>query len=282
MYTDNSNANLTSTLFLFLKNKFMNVYKLCDPKSGETRYIGITKHAVQHRLMRHLKDAKKRRRNHEYLSTKDKWLLTLNSEGLLPICELVAGDIPECEAVKLEKELIAQYQRVYEGGCLLNVQVGGFYTSCLMQPWNKGLKGCYSQEFIIRNRKQPHCKPVYRFTKTGELIDKWDSIRRMCEELKLDRRTVMRCLKHENNFVSHKGYMFSHSKTAPQYINKSSLLHGGDHHNAKAIKAFKNNIEMEFPSIKDAGLILGIPASYISAVLTGKQNTSYGYKFMFL
>lgn len=94
----------------------------------------------------------------------------------------------------------------------------------------------------------------------------------MCKELGFDRRTVMRCLKGDMNFVSHKGFMFSFLKVPPVYLNKSTLRSYSNSPHAKSIIAIKGTEEYQFDSIKEAGEKLGILQVNISSVLIGKQK----------
>lgn len=259
----------------------MIVYSLTDPNDSVIRYIGISKHTAEHRFRMHLKDAKTRKRKGEYLSAKEHWLLDLNDKGQKPIIHTLYSNLSESEAVEQEAQLIAQYKRIYEGGTLYNVQEGGYYDSCKTNAWNKGLHGCYSKDFLINNQiRQPNRKVVFRFDKKGNLLDQWPSIRDMCAKLGFDRRAVMRCLKGEENFLSHKGFMFSHSNTPPVYFNKSSLYSYENHRGAKAIIAIKDGVTYKFNCIKRAAEELHCWDSCISTAL--HKGTKYrGYIFKY-
>lgn len=257
----------------------MVVYSLTDPNSFIIRYIGISKHTAYQRFRTHLKDAKTKSKKGLYLSCKEKWILRLDKVQQKPIIKTEYKNLTEDEAIDIEQKLIAKYKRVYEGGTLYNVQEGGSYTSCLSKVWNKGLHDCYSEEFLHNNQiSQPNRKEVYRFDKNGTFIDKWISIRDMCDKLKFDRRTVSRCLKQEPNFVSHKGFMFSHTPVPPIYHNKSSDHSYGNHVCSKPIVAIKDGKEFRYDSIRRCSEDLGIHASSISIALA--DNTSiHGYIF---
>lgn len=261
----------------------MNVYQLKDPNDSTIRYVGITKHSIEHRLMVHIKDAKGRHRKKEYLSGKDKWILNLLSCGQKPISEYVLADVGEKAAMNLEKHLIFVIKRETEGGTLKNVQGGGTYDSCKATPWNKGIKDCYSDSFIhAMTLNQPNKKNIYRFNKDGLLIDAWDSIRSMCAKLHFDRRAVQRCLNKIPNYVSHKGFMFSYSlNDTPKYINKSTLLTCGLSPHAKKIKAIKGGKTIEFASIKDAANFLQIVPPLIGRALK-EQIIINGFKFTYI
>lgn len=261
----------------------MVVYSLLDPNDGVVRYIGITTLTAKKRFAIHLKDAKTKRRKGLYMSKKEKWLLELFENNQRPIISTLFTDLAKSDAEEKEKQLIALYKRTSEGGILYNVQEGGEFHSDIMTPWNKDKHNCYSEDFLLNNKlNQPNSNKVYRFTKDGELIDVWNSTRDMCATLNFDRRTVMRCLHKEENFISHKGYMFSYEKISPQYVNKSTLATYHNSPHAKSILVtFKDGQQIKFNSIKEAAEKLEIHASCISSVMKTTQSYKQ-YKFKFL
>ena len=262
----------------------MIVYILKDPSDYIVRYIGISKHTAKYRFRMHKKDAKTKQRRGEYLSQKDKWILGLCEQGLEPIIETVFEGLIEKEALTKEAELIGKYKRIPEGGTLYNVQESGFaYDCCKATVWNKGIKDCYSKEFLENNIiAQPNRKTVYRFNKNGSLIDEWVSIRTMCDTLNLDRRAVMRCLKGELHFVSHKGFMFNYTKEPPKYINKSTLNTGPRAHYRRKVEGEKGDKIDQFESIQEAAASLGLNPGCINAVLSGRYKTTGGYTWKYL
>lgn len=266
--------------YSILQKTNMTVYILIDPRDHIIRYVGITSKTAEHRLRMHIKDAKTRRKQNVYLSNKDKWLLELFSLEMRPIIKIAAEGLNKPDAELRERQLIAEYKRLYEGGTLYNVQEGGDYYSLQATPWNRGQHNCYTEDFILNNRiAQPNCKTVYRFDKKGNLIDVWPSVRRLCDELNFDRRAVMRCLKGEKYFMSHKGFMFSFTPEPPVYVNRSTLLKASKSHHAKRVTAIDGDNHITFNSIIDAARALNIPNGSISCVLIGRQKTAHGYKF---
>ena len=91
------------------------IYALCDPDSGETRYIGKTKSTLEHRLKQHIIRVD---RTH-----KSKWVQTLVREGKKPVIRVIeettSDGWPECE-----RKWIAYY-RSLPGSRLLNHTAGG-------------------------------------------------------------------------------------------------------------------------------------------------------------
>nr|DAU78247.1 MAG TPA: intron associated endonuclease [Caudoviricetes sp.] len=261
----------------------MNIYLLRDPNDLIVKYVGITKHPVSHRLMTHIKDAKTKQRKQLFLSNKEKWIVELLSEKKRPCIECILKDVDENTAILVERNLIELFKREYEGGSLKNVQVGGFYESCKATPWNKGLTKCYTNQFIqLMKLHQPNNKRIFRFNKAGVLLDTWPSIRTMCSELNLDRRTVRRCLMKKENYVSHKKFMFSYDENdIPCYINKSSLLKKEQSPHAKKVKGTNGNICITFNTVIDAANYMKVTPSSISGALT-KSYKIHGYTWDYI
>lgn len=205
----------------------MNVYVLKDPLDEVVKYVGLTSKDVRHRLRMHIKEAKTKQRYSRYLSAKESWILSLIKKGQEPTVQCMVENVTKEIGIMVEQNIIAIIRRVCDGGTLLNVQKGGSYDSDKATPWNRGLSECYSNEFIENMKlNQSNRKNIFRFDKDGNFIDSWISIRTMCDELGLDRRTVQRCLNKIPNYMSHKGFMFSYDiSDVPQYQNKS-IKHG--------------------------------------------------------
>lgn len=94
------------------------IYCLCDPNTGEIRYVGKTKSSLTHRLKGHLSDV---RRGRIYIP-RHKWIHGLISNGGLPtICLL--EDVDEAYWQEAEQFWIAYLRFI---GCkLLNATAGG-------------------------------------------------------------------------------------------------------------------------------------------------------------
>lgn len=205
----------------------MNVYVLRDPNDLTIKYVGLTSREVKLRLQVHVKEARGRQRKGLPLNQKHQWILGLLAKGQRPDCICVAANLDKDIGILVEKNLIEICKRECDGGILKNILRGGSYDSDKTTPWNKGLKSCYTEEFIeAMKMSQGHRKEVYRFDKESNYMDKWISIRTMCETLGYDRRTVQRCLSKCENYISHKGFMFSYSiDDIPKLTNKS-ITHG--------------------------------------------------------
>lgn len=262
----------------------MDIYVLKDPNDNTVRYVGITRQPLKERLRLHIKQARLRKRDKRYLNSKDKWILYLLSMGKKPRIVALSRGLSEKNAVREEKKIIEIFRKIDEGGPLYNVDSGGEYNICKGEnPWNKGLKGCYTSELkSIMKKNQPGRKDVFRFDTQGNFIDSWISLRTMCEELGLDRRTVMRCLNKEANYMSHKGFMFSHSRQdVPVYHNKSTDYSRGNSHFARPIYGVRNGVKIQFGSIIEAIEFSGISYPRLKKALNTGQSVS-GYCWYYL
>lgn len=210
----------------------MNVYILKDPNDLTVRYVGLTSKSPLHRMRMHIKDAKTKLRQERNLNTKEEWLLRLIAINQSPIVVCLAKQVSKEVGIQVEKNIIAIYGRQCDGGTLYNVQRGGSYESDKATPWNRGLSGCYTENYMYNMKiNQSNRKDIFRFDRNGNLIDSWQSIRTMCSTLNFDRRTVQRCLEKRKHYNSHKGYMFTYSPNdVPVYINHSCSNQMKQHH----------------------------------------------------
>lgn len=103
---------------------------------------------------------------------------------------IVDIDVTPEQGVRLEKELIAKYGFIYEGGTLVNVVDGG-----RRGPINIG-------------KDNPLSKPVNQYTKSGKFIKTWESINVAARELRFDPSCISKCCRHLPKYHSHKGYIW--------------------------------------------------------------------------
>jgi len=89
------------------------IYGLCDPVSGELRYIGKTCQPINRRISAHVQEAARGMINHRC-----NWLRSLNCR---PVSVLML-DVLSCESDFWERELIAMFRA---GGRLTNNTDGG-------------------------------------------------------------------------------------------------------------------------------------------------------------
>jgi hypothetical protein len=94
------------------------IYALCDPESGEVRYIGKTKRSLLARLRQHVKDS----RNERHRSHLTFWIRSLLRAGQLPTVRLVST-VGEGSWQAAEIACIERYKEF--GARLVNTTRGG-------------------------------------------------------------------------------------------------------------------------------------------------------------
>lgn len=106
------------------------LYGLCDPTTGELRYLGKTKRPPWMRLTQHMTEARRNKRK----TYKNNWIRSLLAVGLKPVMEIYDtvdgdGDHLEIAAIGIARSL----------GCrLTNAQAGGSYTGApIKSHWEK-------------------------------------------------------------------------------------------------------------------------------------------------
>ncbi len=75
------------------------IYTLTDPQTQQLRYVGKTKHSIQHRLSIHLSEKENK--------AKVEWIKELTKNGFIPIIEEIEK-VSEREAKLFEKYWIQQ------------------------------------------------------------------------------------------------------------------------------------------------------------------------------
>lgn len=101
---------------------------------------------------------------------------------------IIAIDVTSEEGIRLEKELIAKYKFIKDGGSLVNIEIGG----------RGGSRGRGSDNVLS--------KPVNQFNKYFQLIKTWPSATIAAEELGFDASSISKCCRHVPKYNSHKGF----------------------------------------------------------------------------
>ena len=134
---------------------FVKIYGLADPRTGEIRYIGKTKHLLSTRLSQHISEAKKCHRTHRH-----HWINLLLKDGIKPLI-LLLEEVAESCWEEAERRHIAECRA--QGMKLTNETDGGESpVGRKLSPWhieriraaNLGNKHClgykHSQETRVR------------------------------------------------------------------------------------------------------------------------------------
>jgi len=98
-----------------MKNKYY-VYVLTDDK-GKIFYVGK---GCNSRESSHRTNAKNNRKEPVYKKIRQLWLCGVDFNLIK-----IKSNLDEKDAFKIEKDLIAQYKRKSDGGCLFNITAGG-------------------------------------------------------------------------------------------------------------------------------------------------------------
>jgi group I intron endonuclease len=217
------------------------IYALKCPDTGQVRYVGKAKEPKK-RLTQHLSEARHKTGTHrrhwlqELLAAdkepvleileetsvseweqRERYYISLYKATGLLVNDTEGGDGMTTErAKKLWQNPEYRRKQVEAATGEKNGFFGRTHTpetrkilaeKCRHEvPWNAGKTGVYSDEVLANNRLQEHRKQVGRYTKAGELVDTWDSIRDLCRELGWDRRTAQRVLQGAKHFNSINGY----------------------------------------------------------------------------
>lgn len=94
------------------------IYALVDPRDGEIRYIGITKHALERRLREHVAQVARQQR-----TAKDRWIGKLVVLGVMPDIVQLEAAPDHASGEEAERRWIAHYRGA--GVELLNLTDGG-------------------------------------------------------------------------------------------------------------------------------------------------------------
>lgn len=103
---------------------------------------------------------------------------------------IIAIDITSEEGVEKEKELIAKYKFIKDGGSLVNIEIGG----------RGGSRGKGKDNILS--------KPVIQYTKSYQFVKRWDSATVAAETLGFDSSAISKCCRHVPKYKSHKGYIW--------------------------------------------------------------------------
>jgi group I intron endonuclease len=207
------------------------IYKLIDPLTNETRYIGLTFNDLKQRLRSHCSENSK--------SHKSNWIKKLKSEGLKPIIESIEDNISSYDEC-CEREIFYIEKFKLDGHRLTNSATGGNKNKKMSDETRKKMseshieryktyKMVHSEEtkvllskrakekfeneserekLRISNKRYEDsktdeqrlkdilvqkCKTVYQYDKEMNLIGKYPSIRNAAKETLIERVNIKKC-----------------------------------------------------------------------------------------
>ena len=107
---------------------------------------------------------------------------------------IIAIDITPQQGIEFEKQLIAKYKFIKDGGSLVNIEIGG----------RGGSRGKGADNVLS--------KPVNQYTKSYQFIKQWASATVAAETLGFDASSISKCCRHVPKYNSHKGYIWEFAK----------------------------------------------------------------------
>ena len=108
--------------------------------------------------------------------------------------EIVEIDITPDRGVQLEKELVAKYKLIEDGGTLTNIIRGG----------RGGSLGSGSNN--------PNAKPVIQLNIYGEFIEEWGSVIEAAKALQIDSSAISKCCRHVPKYKRAGGYVWEYKE----------------------------------------------------------------------
>jgi len=139
----------------------ISIYRLIDPRNGETRYVGATEN-TEKRLYHHI--------NYPHTPDLQNWIEELREEGLTPDLETEAV-VERPNASDKEEELIYEYR---SGKPLLNSKFVSGYESEKRQTLGKEKQHTRVPESV--REKAREVQDEYDYPSLGE------AIRHMCQD----------------------------------------------------------------------------------------------------
>lgn len=103
---------------------------------------------------------------------------------------IVAIDVTIEESINIEKELIAKYKFVKDGGSLVNIEIGG----------RGGSRGKGEDNVLS--------KPIIQYSKSKQIIKRWPSAAVAARELGCDSSAISKCCRHEPKHRTHRGFIW--------------------------------------------------------------------------
>jgi len=220
------------------------------------------------------------------------WKNIVNKVGY--IVQIVLEGVNYPEAFYTERYLIRYYGRKDLGlGLLVNVTDGGEGSPGVKRSAESIAKGIANTDYSflrtpesISNRAEKKRISVIQYTKEGELVKEWDSIREatLGMGLSIKDSRIVGCCKGKVTSVS--GFVWRYKDPykwfAPSYTNlwydKEYTTKKNSMFNKPVIQySLDNEFIAEWPSIKSASDALNIDASYLSKCCRGDYKSGKGF-----
>jgi len=172
-------------------------------------------------------------------------------EGRTIQFELVEDGISEEQAVAAETQLIRQHKRIADGGILTNLIT--------------------RQPMIAHETRR---KKVYAFSKTGELLSEFDSIKAAANAMGCSPGSIVCACKGKYNSV--RGLVWSYTTTFPGFADHQPW-------NKRSIACYTPDGDLitSYESAQHAERLTGISQTAISACIRGKYVTAGGFRWLY-
>lgn len=134
-----------------------------------------------------------------------------------------------------------------------------------------------------KNISKSNSVPVYQFDLNGNLIAKFESIKKASEITKVCKTKIASCCMKQR--LTSGGYIWRHeNKQIPsEELEKIKYNTKFKSCNKRPVyRIDKNGTKIKYESVRDAGKQNGIRNSSIHAVCSGKRHTAGGYEWKFM
>lgn len=279
------------------------IYRLVDPLTKETRYIGLTFNDLKQRLKSHCSEKSK--------SHKSNWIQQLKSKGLRPIIESIENNILTYDEV-CDREVYWINKFKEEGHPLTNMASGGnknkkmsdetrkkmsdsaksrkfklFLTEELKIKISKSSKKRFENEeerekLRISNKRYEESKTpeqklndiliqnpkkVYQYDKDMNFISEYPSINNAAKLNNLSDSNISKCCKHKVAYVGGFVWRFEGDLSPSKYKNR------------KVVQQFDYDMNLisEFENIRKASQSTNILDSCIRNCCNEKSKSAGGF-----
>jgi len=288
-----------------MENIKYTIYRLIDPISNETRYIGLTFNDLKQRLKSHCYDRS--------TSHKSNWITKLKKSGLRPIIESIEDNISSYDYC-CEREIYWIEKYKSDGHPLTNMATGGNKNKKMspdtiermrnsqieryknyklvlsddvknnlklkakirfekeeerdkLRISNKRYEDSKTPEQKLNDILIQNPKTVYQYDKDMNLIRTYPSIKNAAKLNSLTSSNISKCCKRKVAFVGGYVWRFDGDLTPPKYKNRKLVLQYDQ----------DMNLVSEYENIRKASLDTNVSDSSIRMCCSGKRLSAGGY-----